>query len=122
MNTLFGNLLDRAERAGAALVICDEHDTIIKANDAHVKIYDCVDYSAMPTFEEFSLRFIEGRKTGNELIYQDPHAWMQAAAQFRRTSDYSQFIARLADGRVMLVCYEKVKDTNNWWYQACLSG
>jgi DNA-binding CsgD family transcriptional regulator len=118
MNSVVGNLFDRAERAGAALLICDDQDRIIKVNKKHAQIYDFVEYASRPTFEEFLWGCINNRKMANPFVYQDPHAWLGASARFRQISNYSQFITYHTDGRVFLVCYEKVKGATNWAYQA----
>jgi len=118
MNTVLGNLLDRAERAGAALLICDDQDRIIRVNNKQLQIYHFVDFSTQMTFDQFQWRGIELRKMADTSVYQDPQAWIDAAARSRQVCDYSQFITRHADGRVLLVCYEKVNDTSSWWYQA----
>ena len=118
MNSAMSNLLDRAERAGAALLICDEQDRIVRVNSAHLQIYDFADYSMQPTFEEFLWGSINSRKMANQSVYQDPHAWVQSVARYRQYCDYTQFITRHTDGKVMFVCYEKLRGAINWSYQA----
>ncbi len=118
MNSAIGNLFDRAERAGAALLIGDDEDRIVRVNKKHMQIYDFMDFSTRPTFNQFQWRGIESRKMADPVVYQDPHAWISAAARSRIVCEYSQFITHHSDGRVMLICYEKVKSAKSWWYQA----
>ena len=117
MDTAVSDLFDRAERAGAALSICDSQDRIVRVNATQSKIYNFIDFSARPTFEEATWRCIEHRKMAGPLVYQDPHTWIQAAAHYRQSCDYSQFIARHTDGRVLMVFYERVRTSQPWWYQ-----
>ena len=117
MSTAMGHLLDRAERIGAALVICDGTDKIIKANHMHAQIYNFVDFNVQPTFEAFLWRCIETRKLANPIVYRDPQEWMNASISYRRLCDYSNFMTKHTDGRVFLVYYEKVLNSNPWWYQ-----
>ncbi len=35
MTPVVGNLFDRAERVGAALLICDDQDRIVRVNSRH---------------------------------------------------------------------------------------
>ena len=117
ISTAMGNLLDRAERAGAALIICDAQDRIIRVNDKHSKIYNVVDYALKPTFEELLWKFIDLRKVANPVIYEDPHKWVNVSSGYRKTCDYSQFITSHTDGKAFLVCYEKANNGDGWWYQ-----
>ena len=117
INTAMGNLLDRAERAGAALIICDAQDRIIRVNDKHVKIYNFIDYSIMPTFEQFLWTSINNRKMANGEVYRDPHSWISATAQSRKSCKYLQFTTKHNDERMFLVSYEKILDSSHWWYQ-----
>jgi DNA-binding CsgD family transcriptional regulator len=118
VNAVVGDLFDRAERAGAALMICDGQDRILRANRKHAQIYNFIDFSTRPTFEEFVRGSVNSRKMADPFVYQDPQAWLNAAARSRQTCDYSQFITRHTDGRVMMVSYEKIKAAENGWYQA----
>jgi DNA-binding CsgD family transcriptional regulator len=118
MDTVVGNLFDRAERVGAALVICDDRDRIIRINSRHAQIYDFVDHSAPLTFQQFGWRCIENRKPADPRIYQDPHTWMDACVRYRRFYDHAQIVVHHTDGRVLLTCYEKIRDVAGWWYQA----
>lgn len=118
MNTVVGYLFDRAERAGAALMVCDGQDRILRVNEKQSQIYSFVDFSARPTFQEFIWGSINSRKMADPFVYKDPHAWLNAAAQSRQLYEYSQFLTRHTDGRVMMVTYEKIKGTQDWWYQA----
>jgi len=117
ISTAMGNLLDRAERAGAALIICDAQDRIIRVNDKHVKIYNFIDYSIMPTFEQFLWTSINNRKMANGEVYRDPHSWISATAQSRKSCKYLQFTTKHNDERMFLVSYEKILDSSHWWYQ-----
>ena len=108
MTTVIGNLLDRAERAGAALVICDGQNRIVKVNKAHAQSYNFIEYATRPTFDQFLMRGIEAQHTADPLAYQDPHAWINTSARARQFCDYFQFITRRVDGKVFLVSYERV--------------
>lgn len=117
INSTICNLFDQAERAGAALMICNARDQIVKVNRIHSQIYNFIDFSLHPTFEDATWRCIDQRKMADPFVYQDPQAWLSAAARARKTSDYAQFITRHTDGRVLMVCYERVKGVTDWWYQ-----
>ncbi len=118
MNTVVGDLFDRAERAGTALMICDDQDRVLRVNKKHSQIYNFVDFSVRPTFEEVIWGSIKNRKMADPFVYQDPQAWLNAAARSRQIYSYSQFITRHTDGRVLMVSYEKIKGATSWWYQA----
>jgi DNA-binding CsgD family transcriptional regulator len=117
ISTAMGKLLDRAERVGAALVICDGKDKIIRVNNKHAQIYNFVDFNAQPTFEDFLWSNIHNRKMANKKIYENPQAWLKSSAVYRDTYDYHQFVTHHMDGRVVLVFYEKVNDLEKWSYQ-----
>ena len=117
MNTVIGNLFDRAERAGAALVICDDQDRIVRVNQTHAHIYNFVDYKPQPTFEDHLWQIIQARKAADPVVYRDPQAWIGASTQFRKISDYAQFITRHSDGRILFVCHERIRDVKSWCYQ-----
>ncbi len=117
ITTAIGNLLDRAERIGAALVICDEKNHIIKINHTHAQIYNFIDFNINLKFDQFLWRCIETSKLANPIVYQDPHKWVEMSNQYRKMSNYSQFVTNHSNGNVFLVCHEKVNNTNSWWYQ-----
>ena len=118
MDSLVGDLFDRAERSGAALMICDAEDRILRVNRKHVQIYNCVDFSGPLPFEQFIRGNVNSRKLADPFVYEDVGAWLDAAARSRRTCEYSQFMTRHTDGRVLLVNYERVRGATEWWYQA----
>ena len=118
MNSAMRKLLDRAERVGAALLICNEHDQILRVNERHIEVYRFIDYSQLPKFEDFQWKGIQNRKMADLRVYQDPQSWIGASARHREVCRYSQFLAYHMDGRVFLVYYEKLHDIKTWWYQA----
>jgi hypothetical protein len=68
MNTLVGDLLHRAERAGAALMVCDDQDRILRVSRKHAQIYDFLDFSTRPTFEDFMWSSIKSRKQADPFL------------------------------------------------------
>jgi DNA-binding CsgD family transcriptional regulator len=117
MNSAMGKLLDRAERAGAALLICDEQDRIVRVNERHTKVYHFMDYSQLPKFEDFQWQAVQNGKMADTRVYRDPGSWIRTCAQYREICHYSQFLAHHTDGRIFLVYYEKLHDIKTWWYQ-----
>ncbi len=117
MTSAVGDLIDRAERVGAALVICDDQNRIVRVNREHAQIYGFVDYATQPKFDHFLWRCIENHKLMDAFVYQDPHEWIHEADRAREEVDCRRFVSHHTDGRVLLVCYEKIKSATNWWYQ-----
>ncbi|WP_029009017.1 helix-turn-helix transcriptional regulator [Azospirillum halopraeferens] len=118
ISTAIGILLDRAERSGAALSVYDENDRLLAANRRQSEIYQFVDFARRPTFDELVWKCIEHRKLADGTVYRNPQHWISTAAAFRGFSEFSQFITHHSDGRTLLVCHERIRDSSNWWYQA----
>ena len=118
MSTAVDTLFDRAERAGAALMVYDDQERIVKVNDKHAKLYEFTNFATRPSFEQLQRSFLETGRAALPEIYKDAQAWLNASACFRKTCDSAQFVVRHANDRVILVCHERIRGATDWCYQA----
>jgi DNA-binding CsgD family transcriptional regulator/PAS domain-containing protein len=117
MQADIGDLLDRAERANAAITVFDEQNRVVGWNQALAQLYTFIDFGQPQTYENIVQELVSRQLMNVALGDRDPKDWLAQAVQFHRVTDFAQFVRRLSDGRILLLTHEKIAGTPNWWYQ-----
>ncbi len=117
MSDLVQDLSGRARDMNAGLAIFDKSDTLLATNDKQKTIYPFIDYSRSVTFRDIVWECVKHKKFGSDSIYSDPDRWIGYAENLRRFNRFWQSFTLHSDGRVIEITYERLDDTDGWWYQ-----
>lgn len=117
MSDLVHDLSSRARDMNAALTVFDKSDTLLATNDKQKTIYPFIDFSRSVTFRDIVWECVKHRKFSSDTIYSDPARWIGYAEDLRRFNRFWQSFTLHSDGRVIQITYERLDDTDGWWYQ-----
>lgn len=117
MSDLFQDLSSRARDMNAALTVFDKTDTLLATNDKQKAIYPFIDFSRTVTFRDIVWECVKHKKFRLDAVYSNPDRWIGYAEDARRFNRFWQSFTLHSDGRVIQITYEKLSDTDGWWYQ-----
>ncbi|MDQ2103417.1 helix-turn-helix transcriptional regulator [Azospirillum isscasi] len=117
MSDLFQDLSSRARDLNAALTVFDKTDTLLTTNEKQRTLYPFIDFSRTVTFRDIVWECVKHKKFRLDAIYSNPDRWISYAEDARRFHRFWQSFTLHSDGRVIQITYEKLSDTDGWWYQ-----
>lgn len=117
MSDLVQDLSSRARDMNAGLALFDKSDTLLATNDRQKTIYPFIDFSRSVSFRDIVWECVKHKKFRSDAIYSDPERWIGYAENVRRFNRFWQSFTLHSDGRIIQITYERLEDTDGWWYQ-----
>lgn len=105
---LVAQVVEAADKAGAALMIEDQNRRILLSNAANDDLFPYMDFRDRPDYTQLFRSCLEKRAIPDPSAYQDPDHWLMLANEFRHRNDFATFIRR-RDDRIIMAYFERLE-------------